>query len=90
MCRPKSAATVCPASVCLGIALAQGSSKPRIVLTLRLLISCDRCIPPGGAEFELFIKTHESVRRRAALGQKAQAQAQAHAHTLLTPNADCQ
>lgn len=53
-----SAATVFPPLlpwVCVSVAAAREPFvEPHVVLTFRLLISCDRCIPPGGVEFERF------------------------------------
>lgn len=44
--------------------------QAHVVLILRLLISCDRCIPAGREESELFIKAHESIRSHSAAGHK--------------------
>lgn len=77
-CGPTSAATVCPPTLtlCAVWAVARGASlKPHVILAFRLLISCDRCIPPGGVEFELFIKPHESIKSHGAVGHK-------HMHAL--------
>lgn len=52
------------------VVVARGLLKPSVVLTPRLLIPCDRCIPLGGGEPELFIKAHESIRSCAAVGCK--------------------
>lgn len=60
----------CCASAWRGSCSTGASLKPHVVLAFRLLISCDRCIPPGGVEFELFIKPHESIKSHGAVGHK--------------------
>lgn len=45
-------------------------TKPYVVLTFCLLISCDRCSPPGGIKFELFIIARESIKSRLVVGHK--------------------
>lgn len=62
--------------LCVLVALSRGPFlKHNVVLTFRPLISCDRCIPLGRIEFELFIKARESIRSRGAVGHKC-----VHAH----------
>lgn len=50
-----SSLLLCRASVCLGGCGTGAFLEPHAVLTFRRLISCDRCIPPGGVEFECFV-----------------------------------
>lgn len=91
--RATSAATVCPsphtlllffcfASVCLW-SCGTGPSKPHVVLSPYLLISCDRCIPLGGLEFEHFIRVHESIKSHLAVRHR-------HMYTLYPYVESCQ
>lgn len=58
------------AAVCLGSRGTGPLKAPRCSSLLRPLISCDRCISPGGVEFEVFIKAHESIKNRIAVGHE--------------------
>lgn len=60
----------CFASVCLG-SCGTALLKSHVVLTPCPLILCDRCILSlSGAEFELFIKAHESIKSHGAVGHR--------------------
>lgn len=64
----------CPSSsvlcICASQTLWHFFQRPALFSLFVLLISCDRCIPAGGVEFELFIKAHESIKRHGAVGHK--------------------
>lgn len=49
--------------LCASVAMARGGHFKAHCWSLFLLISYDRCIPLTRAEFELFIKAHESIKR---------------------------
>lgn len=56
--------------LCVCVAAAQGPFLKAPRFHYLPVILCDRCIPPGRVEFELFIKAHESIKSHGAVGHK--------------------